>query len=434
MNKAAYMLALLLAVAIAVGACKGDDDIEYSSDCYIKAFTLGGLRRAVHSTTTAGNDTTYYTSVTGSAFPMSIDHVNGRITNAAPLPSGTRLEAITATVSAQGLVVYAPAADTTSWVQFNSSDSIDYSGPVIFRVIASDGHSYRDYTVTLSTRSNNADEYTWTSLGTIPGVDGDAAVKLVLHGTTPILLMSDGSGQCSAMPLDVFAAGDVPQPCAGLPSTADIRSAVAFGGALWLTNVEGQLFTSADGLAWSPVAADGHLRLSTVVASRSAIYATADSDGETHIVYSADGRIWEQMPTETVFRKGTLAAVAYTQVNGNRRVLLTSAAEGADVADVWSLLEGFDTAWTLFSDDVLNAHRLPATQPRSIVAYDDKLIALGADSILLSHDNGITWKTDTYLKPPTGVTEVQTAVAVGEYIYAIADKQLWQVRLNSYGE
>ena len=73
------------------------------------------------------------------------------------LPTGSILDAVLVTVSAQGTAAYASISDTTSWTVHTEKDSINFTEPVIFRVMATDGKSYRDYRVTLNVRSQVAD-------------------------------------------------------------------------------------------------------------------------------------------------------------------------------------------------------------------------------------------------------------------------------------
>ena len=85
------------------------------------------------------------------------------------------------TVSAQGTAAYASISDTTSWTVHTEKDSINFTEPVIFRVMATDGKSYRDYRVTLNVRDNNADGFTWTKICPIDGFADKTAAKLLIH-------------------------------------------------------------------------------------------------------------------------------------------------------------------------------------------------------------------------------------------------------------
>ncbi|MBQ6434052.1 MAG: hypothetical protein IJJ94_08940 [Bacteroidaceae bacterium] len=438
MKKLVCALIVALTASSCFLSCKSnDDEVEYSSDCYIKSFALGGMKRMMHSTTTSGNDTTYYITLTGSAFPMSINHIEGTITNATPLPTGTQLDAITTTITSQGLVVYASEADTTTWTRHASTDSLNFTQPLIFRVIATDGHSYRDYKVSLSTRDNDPDEYAWTKLTTADALEGRTATKLLPDATNgeatslPVILSSD-AGSCYVSRATGSQWNE--QPCTGLPQTADVRSAVTFDNAFWMTTTDGQLYTSDDAIAWSQVSTDVLGAATLIAASSTALYASILSAQGLTIARSADGINWQSTPTERALDAEVVASAAYTQPNGNHRVVIATAAQGATALDTWSLLEDYETTWSLFSDDELNTYRLPLAKVTSITHYNDRLFAFSGTDILVSDDNGITWQTDSKISLPFSDTDVQSATAMGEYIYILGGTQLWQARLNSYGE
>ena len=98
-------LILFLVACLCLSACSGSDDVSYagsSSDCYISAFTLGQLRRTVHTTSSTGQDSTYTISFSGSLYPMAIDQRQQTITNTEPLPMNTRLSAVVVSITAQG--------------------------------------------------------------------------------------------------------------------------------------------------------------------------------------------------------------------------------------------------------------------------------------------------------------------------------------------
>lgn len=440
MKQLTYVLAAVFAVASAFVACKSDDEVEYSSDCYIKSVVLGNLSRTIYSKTSSGADTTYSVTITGSSFPMSINHVEGTITNATPLPINTDLTRVTATVSSQGLVVYATDADAESWAQLTSKDTLDLSSPLLLRVIATDGLSHRDYRISLKMRQDEADKYTWTQLSTVSRLGEHTAVKMLVpasggtEASLPLIISSDADGTCYVSSAASASSDWAETPCKGLPATADVSTAACFGGAYWLTSTDGHLYTSADAVEWDEVPQTEGLAPKLFAASSSALYASVAASGGTAVVCSADGSTWQQMPTEDTIGGEIEAGVAYTQANGNRRVLVATAADGAQTFDIWSLLEGYEKTWTLFSDDELYTYRLPKSGQLSIVAYNNRLFAFNGTDLHVSDDNGINWKTDSYATLPDGIDEVRSAATIGEYIYLLAGNQLWQTRLNSYGE
>ena len=137
---------LLTLTVILLGACmKDDDEVTLSNYCYISNVTLGSFKRALTTTASDGSDSTYYTSISGSYFPMSIDQRKLVIENRDSLPYGADVSAILLTISFDGSIVsYRPAdTDSASWTAYTSSDSIDLSKPVHLSVTSDDLSSYR---------------------------------------------------------------------------------------------------------------------------------------------------------------------------------------------------------------------------------------------------------------------------------------------------
>ena len=76
-------------------ACSKDDDTVYSNHCYISGVTLGAVRRQLHTTTWNGNDSVYYTTFSGSNFPMTVDQRNLLVENKDSLLTYDKLNDIT---------------------------------------------------------------------------------------------------------------------------------------------------------------------------------------------------------------------------------------------------------------------------------------------------------------------------------------------------
>lgn len=457
-----YVLALLVAIAMGFTACHSDDnDVEPTSHCYISSFKLGMVKRTIHTTSKTGEDSTITTTINASTLRMAIDHRAGTITNVDLLLQGSQLEKVPVTVSAQGSVVYASVADTSSWKVYSTKDSIDFTQPVIFRVLATDGKSYRDYTATLRVRENVADDYTWQRLEDNDGMKNMTAARLMSRVTTgadeglyPLLFTSDADGQCYyGSPVvkknnqsELLSVWWNFVPCEGLDADCDVTTVVSYRNRFWMSSASGKLFVAEAPRLWEEVAQPQAIHL--VAASTTALYGAILADDGYTMATSTDGLSWMPMTVEGRGFKKPLAGVAYTQSNGNHRVLvLADAYDDATSAPLfaWSLLEGSGEAWLPFNDDnTVNA--LPRWKQPQLLTYNGWLMALGnndrsgryeATRILVSRDNGLNWKADSYLSVPMALRTVEgpiTALAIGEYVWIIAGSQCWVLRYNSYGE
>lgn len=465
MKKIIYALALLVAFGTALVSCHSDDTTESTSFCYITSFKLGAVKRTMHTTSTLGADSTYTTTVSASTLRMAIDHRSGTITNVDLLPKGCQLDKVPVTVTANGTVFHACVADTSAWTVYSSTDTLDFTQPVLFRVLANNGYGYHDYTVKLQVRDNNADDYTWRRLEDISAMRDMTAARLVSHtverlsnGPFPVLLASDANGQCYATTPDYKILKDqsaTPSAswtatlslCEGLDADCDVTTAVSYADRFWMTSLSGKLFVADDPKTWSNVETSQAVRL--VTASSTALYAAILTDGSYTMASSTDGLSWTPMAMEGSGFTAPLTGLAYTQTNGNRRVLvLADAYDGTTDAPLfaWSLLEGSGEAWLPFNE-ADTKYALPRWQHPTLLSYNNWLMALGDNDlsgkhkalydILISHDNGLNWKDDSYLSVPSiliGTKEPVTAMAYGEYVWIIAGTQQWLLRYNSYGE
>ena len=254
MKKLIYTLAFFVAVSLGFTACSNDDDsVETTSLCYISSFKLGSVKRTIHTLSSKGVDSTYTTTISASTLRMAIDHRAGTITNVDLLLQGSKLEKVPVTVAAQGTVVYASVADTSAWTVYSSKDTVDFTQPVLFRVLANDGSGHRDYTASLRVRENDADGYTWTQLDDISEMADMTAVRLTNSGTSssqPLLFTSDADGQCYyGTPIFFKERTGTPAfwqltPCEGLDADCDVTTTVSYLNRLWMSSASATPRTS----------------------------------------------------------------------------------------------------------------------------------------------------------------------------------------------
>lgn len=456
MKKPLFLLSALLVAAFFLAACSTDNTtvVQYSDKCYISSFTLGQMRRTIHTKDTEGKDSTYQVSFSGSLYKLLIDQRAQTITNRDSLPTGTHLNAVLATITGTGAISYAVLPDTAEWKSYSESDSIDFTSPLLFRVFAEDGVNHRDYTVRIHVRQAVPGDFSWTRLADVrePGSDADDCRLLMANENLVLLSYNATTGQ-----LHTFKASDPVNPAweenvaTGLPADPDVRSAQYYDNRFWMS-CNRQLYSSADAVTWEqvPVSAESHL-LQLIAASPDVLYAsTQDADAAPGIARSTDGVTWTAMEVEAGgFTGRPCASLAYQQENGNERVmLLDNVLGGCSPLSVWNLLEDSDEPWILFAQSGDNDHLLLARERLCLILYDDFLIALGGKYVggdtasslaaaYFSYDNGIDWWTDEYLTLPESVlgsTAPVAAVGEGEYLWIVVGSQVWRARQNSYGE
>lgn len=444
----------VLMAVFAFCACGDDEETVLSSDCHISSFTLGTVKREIHTTASTGEDSVYTASYDASAYAMRINQLDGTIENHDSLPVNTLKNAMLATIETSGTVIYRQEDDASeNWMLYSSTDSIDFTNTLVFRVISADGAAWRDYTVKVNVHQENGDEFVWTKLAE-PGL-WDAAEVLntfvwnekawvfAREGADVRLFCSDAVGGTQWDELEPDGCGQ-----------ADIKTLAAFGGKLYMSGTDGTLMMSDDALAWNSVAADcGNLRL--LAADDTYLYAIA---GQA-LWHSADGLHWTEEALDApadFLPVRDFAAVSYTQSDGLRKMLLIGNRSTSDYgADTHAMVWGrgtrsatADARWMYYEVSEDNPYACPRLSPLEALCYGDCLLAFGGasiggaahgplDAIYVSRDNGITWKSSGIYMLPDGVRNTQTvftATTDGQnYLWLVTGSQVWRGRLNKYG-
>lgn len=434
--------------------CSDEEETVLSSDCHITGFTLGGVAREVHTTGSTGEDSVYTVSYNASSYRMSINQLDGTIENHDSLPLNTLKRAMLATIETSGTVIYRQEGDESGyWTAYSSTDSIDFTNTLVFRVVSADGSSYRDYSVKVNVHQQDGDEFVWKKLGEPELWNAAEELKTFVWGGNVWVFAREGAD------VSLFRAGasegtqweeETVSGC----GQADVKTLTAFGGKLYMSCTDGTLIMSDDALNWTPVTTDlGGLRL--LAADDTYLYAFAGMA----LWHSADGQQWTEeeldAPADSLPVRD-FAAVSYTQSDGLRKVQLIGNRSLADYANdthamVWGRGTRSATAaarWMYYEVSADNRYACPRLSPLELLCYDGCLLAFGGasiggtahealDAIYVSQDNGITWKSSGTYILPEGVRNTQSVITAAtdgqNYLWLVTGSQVWRGRLNKYG-
>jgi hypothetical protein len=328
MRRIFHVFCGLLAVSLMLTSClkSDDDDVTTYDDMAIKTFTLGTLNRYLHTTSSAGADSVYKATYTATSHRMNIDQMNYRISNVDSLPTGTDVAHVICNVTTKNSgYVYVKSMISDTLRYFTSGkDSIDFSQPRVFRVFSTDGSGHRDYTVSLSVRSQEAGKLIWTKmpaetvLPTTPGGDWarqetdvfDTNTNLLPtanisytywklnNGMTYELLVGDNDLQeTSAVVWRRLTDGDQPSKWVYMPLAEDnpfyLSKGVRYwllpftGGSVLAVNGSGKIYQSRDqGITWK-----SSLNLASPVTAVAA--AATDNEGGIWLREASEaGSVW----------------------------------------------------------------------------------------------------------------------------------------------
>ncbi len=156
-----------LAALLLLASCKSESNYEVTlyNDATITSFSLGTVNRYIN-----GVKKTYV----GSLYDMKINALEHLIQNTDSLPIYTDAAHIVCSITTKNNgVILIKSLTSDEYTLYNASDSIDFSkeGGRQFRIVASDGSGYTDYTVKVNVHKEDGDLMVWTLQTSVPWED-----------------------------------------------------------------------------------------------------------------------------------------------------------------------------------------------------------------------------------------------------------------------
>lgn len=433
--------AVCVGLGLSMESCGSDDDnntSQTSNTCVVTAAVLGGITCEVHTLSSAGLDSVYEVTLTGSNYPLQIDNVNNRIFLLDSLPAGCDISRVTmASFTYQGRSVAIRSLHTAEDTTFVASDSTDYTLPRLITVFASDGSS-RSYTVELMVHKESGEEMNWQCITRLEEL-GQLQEQKLVAASQGLYLFGRKEGQCVML----FSA-DEGQTWASSAPDKDlmVRSVCMVGEDFYALDAAGNVLCSTDGLAWT---VRGTQLFNALIAGPDRLFGL--SGGQ--IWSSTDaGEAWvqDEMADEALL-PGTewCGVVLPSRTNeGFSDVLLT----GVDTEGMPSLWRRtldasgrYSFAWNslvgTFADQTY-----PCLKSTAAVVYDEVplLVGLDADGLLpgiyLSRDRGATWlATEIECPEADAASSVGVASDVDGRLFLTfgGTGQVWRGRLARLG-
>lgn len=461
MRRIIQPLALLFSAVLLFASClkDNDDDVVYYDDTAITAFSLGTLKYTVQTTTSSGKDSSIVSQLDCSSFKFYIDQQRKLIYNPDSLPVGIDITKVLASITSKnaGTVVYQKATSDTLYY-FSSSDSIDFSQPLKFRVYNTMGTFYREYTIKVNVHREVADSFAWRQVTTSNAIAGLQAMKSVAMGGH-IFVFGLQQGRTVGYRTDETDGMTWKQLSQEFSAEA-YKSAVAFGGQLFVLS-EGTAYSSTDGETWTAIQPSSSLRQLTG-ASNTHLYAISATGS---IMSSTDAASWtdEGMLNDASYLPVTdisfVTRPLTTNSNSNQLLIIgnrdTTAYPNDAYAMVWGKIEeneegSENQSWTLFSISDDNAYATPRLQNLQTVAYDNGIVAIGGrgegtlttspfSKVYKSTDNALTWHEYGELALPETFNSSETSFALVKdsrnylWIFCGQSGQVWRGRINRLG-
>ena len=399
MKRHSVLAVLVCMITSVFMSCSTGDDYTLTtvspSTCVVTSVTMGKIPCLVQTKTVDGRDSTYIATITGSNYPMSIDHYGGRIFNVDSLPYGCDVAKVTfETLSSSGsLAINSLGQEVDTF--FVATDSTDFRHPRKVTVYALDGVAVRSYWLEVRVHQEEGDAFKWQQQAN--GLEEWAEVTPQSAFAHEGVLYAYGVENNQPVALTTLAS--TPTAWNKVAIEREITAPTPYNGSFYALS-DGALVQSVDGLAWSEVSTNLSAPLLTLVAGSTALYGVTAAG----FVTSIDGVAWtaqeadepEFLPAENC----SAACLPSPTDNTFEDVIVVGTRDGKPV--VWKLnvdKSGMYTyTWNYYPENPNNGNPCPELPQRNVLAYDGATLLLGAESdgasvLRLSRDNGRTWRT-----------------------------------------
>lgn len=447
-NRWRSVTAALCSVLFLTACSSSDNDfnINVTGDCAITSAVMGDLRRTIHTQNAAGRDTSYVTTVQGNYFPLHIDHLKREIYNTDSLPKYTHINKVTfSSLTADGYIYYRVLGSDRDTL-YSGKDSIDFTQPRLFTVIAADGNAKRTYTMRITARNSNAQEFTWRKLDS--GNTDIAALEtlksFMLNDRLTVLGTVAGRMVCLSRDLTdegVTTTTDVP-----LLDASNPLGIQQLGNTLFILTDNG-LCSSTDGINWEQTEADQPL--ARLLGAGSAELYAAGQDGK--IYRSTDGNLWTAESTDEstdLLPEGTTySAYTYLRSNLNLETAFLIGFSG-DEPRTWKKIidhTGLEVyPWSYYPVTEETDRVLPRLESFCLMNYDDHLLAWGKQEgntvSYVSGDGGHSWERNYIYTLPDALNETPSFTSSvapdGKYIWTVCPQngEIWKGKLNKLSD
>lgn len=384
-----------------MSSCLGDDSYSYeyelARNCQISSFSLA------------------HDSITGlSDVKFTIDQLSGLIYNIDSLPYGTVMEKAVLTIEyasssavASIQVIQEAVGDTIDW---NATDSLDFSEPVRFIVWAYDGSVSKTYDAWVNIHQLVPDSMEWSLYASsLTGVTmkEQAVVHYAYQGQECYLLYGEPAGTDLPYRLYYAPAGNLSKwteiPVEGLPAgQIYIPQLREYEGVLYLPSNTGALYQSTDGQKWTVVQNTPYVSyliggINEEEHQGSALATIIQENGTLRFSSMSESQQWtigDEVPAAfplTGFGYENFYAMyhEYLMIVGGRT------ANNQLVNSSWATLDG--KSWAILTDE--DSHYFDRLEGPMVKAYDDKIYLIGGidaagnafKDIYETIDKGVTW-------------------------------------------
>jgi len=444
MNKAKiFIIASLVIVCFSFSSCldKSEESTEATNDCAITNMVIGLLQRVVHTKGSAGQDTSYVTTLYGSTYPMYIDQIKREIYNPDSLPLGTKVKSVIfSSITSDGSVAYRTVEGHDTL--YSSTDSLDFTNPRLFTCYAYSGLAKKTYRVHVNAHKLDPEVFVWKNLFVSNDLLGATKQKAFIKDDNIFVFVELAEKSF----LLKTAVGDGVHwekfEISG-KSPLNVNGIQLYKGNFYgISN--GSVLISNDGVNWENAATSESRLNDFVCASDAQLFAI----GNGGLYSSYDGLTWEKdsLDDSSDYLPSKNFASIYTPMsfNANFINIFLAGTNSSGEAVLWKKTIDETGAnhdvWSYYAATDEISYPLPALNSCSMINYDDRILFLGCknDTVSLfykSEDSGRSWmpSKEGYIHPMNmSATNVSCVVDKDNYIWIFCggSGQIWRGRIN----
>ena len=405
------LIAVLFAATSIMTSCLDNDvdQITYTSETSITGFSLGTLHIDRVGKDKNGLDSPYVDTLDCSNYPFTIDQINRTITNKDSLPVGTHIDKVITSITYDaGMLGYTPKGSDHDTI-WTSTDSIDFTEPVEFKVYAYSGVEGKPYKVTINVHQQEPDTISWKKFDNNPFSAGNLSEQKAVYANGKVYVFGKNGNGTHIEYSDV--ANDNPSPWVpvtdNISSNIDTYSATAWAGNIYFlaggTNDKRLYKLSVTTDEIEPVGTEIFEVLIGANEIKSELYAV--KGGKSGIykenTWTEDADPFTLCPTGKPFFSNTTTASYNSNITSTVALCYNQGTTANDTTALVFNRMSSDNKWETRMQNL----PLPNLKNVTMIYYDGKLYAFGGESVkpevkpfsqfYCSTDNGLCWRPVT---------------------------------------
>lgn len=399
------LLAVFFAATSIMTSCLDNDveQITYTSETSITGFSLGTLHIDRVGKDKNGEDSAYVDTLDCSNYPFTIDQINRTITNKDSLPVGTYIDKVITNITYDaGVLAYKPKGSDNDTI-WTSTDSIDFTEPLEFKVYAYSGVEGKPYKVTINVHKQEPDTISWKKFDNSFSAGSLSEQKAVYANGKVYVFGKNGNGTHIEFS-DV--SNDNPNswtPVATNITNIDTYSATAWAGNIYfLAGTNKQLYKlDVNSNDVTPVGTETFGMLIGGNDTKEELYAVINGVSHTYKngVWTEDANPFTLFPAGKPFFSNTTTASYNSDITTTIALCNNPGTTDNDTTTLVFNRMSSDNKW----EKRIQNLPLPNLENVTMIYYDGKLYAFGGgygeikpfSQFYCSTDNGLCWRPVT---------------------------------------